>query len=132
MEIYLYPLLLGVSAHLFVGIIAWLSGLLSKFRYVFILAVVLGTFTVMQVSVEKFQDRVENGRDWLGNDILPTPIPIPEEVGTLPGIAPITDDVVIHRTVTHEDGSVEDVTPGPAYPVGGAQEGLGGGGGGSW
>lgn len=132
MKTYLYPLVLGISAHLMIGIIAYVSGLLTRFRHIFAVAVVFGTFTVMQVSVHKAQDRLADGKDWLGNDTLPTPVPIPEIAGSLPGIAPITDDTVIHRTVTYEDGTVEDITPGPAFPTGGAEEGLGGGGGSSW
>jgi len=74
METYLYPFLLGASAHLMVGLIFWVAGWLKKLRYIIVIAVVLGTFTVMQVSVEKAQVRHENGKDWLGREKLPDPI----------------------------------------------------------
>lgn len=71
METYLYPLLLGVSVHLMVGLIFWVAGWLKKLRYIIVVAAVLGTFTVMQASVEKAQVRHENGKDWLGREVLP-------------------------------------------------------------
>jgi len=141
METYLYPILLGASAHILVGILCWLSGFIHRIRWIIVIAVALGGFTFANVTLEDISSRLGSKEteptpkfetDWLGNDVLPEPIPIPETAGTLDGIAPVTDDTVIHRTVTHEDGTVEDITPGPAFPTGGAEEGLGGGGGSSW
>ena len=59
---YVTPILLGISAHLMVGIILYAAGLLRRIRHIVVVAVMLGAFTYMQAQHYKAQEVKEPER----------------------------------------------------------------------